>query len=189
MNIKIFTGTECELDEDIEVLGHYYDIVSINCNLIQEGQTNRYVATVAYKEKDCVEENNKIMSTQIQPTPIVTGESAKKIEEQLKIESSEETERGVEVLKEMFESKTKGNNDTVRKLTELLVACNVTFNPKAVAETLIQAGVTLNPYSKHCYQCKHFLGGGDWNLCCNLKYELCYKPDNACSDFEEMESN
>lgn len=146
------------------------------------------IGIIANKINYCVEENNKIMSTQIQPTPIVTGESAKKIEEQLKIEASEETERGVEVLKEMFENKTKGNNDTVRKLTELLVACNVTFNPKAVAETLIQAGVTLNPYSKHCYQCKHFLGGGDWNLCCNLKYELCSKPDNACSDFEEMES-
>ena len=44
------------------------------------------------------------MSTQIQPTPIVTGESAKKIEEQLKIEPSEETERGIEILKEMFKN-------------------------------------------------------------------------------------
>ena len=75
-------------------------------------------------------------------------------------------------------------DDSVRKLTELLIACNVTWNPKAVAETLLAAGVTLNPYSLHCYQCKHFLGGGDWCLCCDLKYDLCYKSSNACSKFE-----
>ena len=42
------------------------------------------------------------MSTQIQPTPIVTGDAAKKIEEQLKIEPCEETEKGIEILKKMF---------------------------------------------------------------------------------------
>ena len=42
------------------------------------------------------------MSTQVQSTPIVTGEKAKEIEELLKIEPSEETEKGKQVLEEMF---------------------------------------------------------------------------------------
>lgn len=73
----------------------------------------------------------------------------------------------------------------VNKLTELLIACNVTWNPKVVAEVLVEAGVFVNPNSKHCYQCKHFIGGGDWNLCCSKKYELCYKNTNACHLFED----
>ena len=72
-----------------------------------------------------------------------------------------------------------------QKLTKLLMACGITWNPKLVAQALIESGVTVNPSSKHCYQCKHFIGGGDWNLCCDLKYDLCYKETNACDDFEE----
>ena len=45
------------------------------------------------------------MPTQIQPTPIVTGEAAKRIEEQLKIKPSEDIEKGKEILKKMFEDK------------------------------------------------------------------------------------
>jgi hypothetical protein len=37
--------------------------------------------------------------------PIAAGELAKKIEEQLKMKPSEETEQGIEILKEMFEGK------------------------------------------------------------------------------------
>lgn len=77
------------------------------------------------------------------------------------------------------------DKDSEQKLTELLIACNVTWNPKAVAQALLEAGVTLNPYSKHCYQCKNFLDGGDWNLCCSKKYDLCYKTTNACDMFDE----
>ena len=52
-------------------------------------------------------EENK-MSTQIQPTPIVTGEKAKEIEELLKMEYSEkDIEKGKQVLKDMFEGKEK----------------------------------------------------------------------------------
>ena len=47
------------------------------------------------------------MSTQIQPTPIVSGEKAKEIEELLKIEYSKDVERGKQVLKEKFEGKEK----------------------------------------------------------------------------------
>ena len=43
------------------------------------------------------------MITQIQPTPIVSGEKAKWIEEQLKIEPTEEVvEKGKKILEEMF---------------------------------------------------------------------------------------
>ncbi len=31
-----------------------------------------------------------------------------------------------------------------------------------------------------CGSCKHYIGGGDWNLCCDLKYDLCYRFDEAC---------
>ena len=43
------------------------------------------------------------MSTQIQPTPIVTGEAAKKIEELIKIKPTYETEIGKQILQKMFE--------------------------------------------------------------------------------------
>ena len=72
-----------------------------------------------------------------------------------------------------------------QKLTELLIACGVTWNPKFIAKSLIEAGVTLDLDRKHCYQCRHFLGGGDWGLCCDLQYGLCYKETNACEKFEE----
>lgn len=42
------------------------------------------------------------MTTQIQPTPIVTGEKAKEIEELLKMERTEEIEEGIEILEKMF---------------------------------------------------------------------------------------
>ena len=44
---------------------------------------------------------------------------------------------------------------------------------------------------KRCGTCKHFLGGGDWNLCCDLPHPeytygfLCYKDSIACDDYEE----
>ena len=80
------------------------------------------------------------------------------------------------------------NQKTIeQKLTELLIATGITWCPHGIAKCLIAAGVTVNPNSKHCYQCKHFLGGGDWNLCCDLKYELCYKSDIACDQFEEKD--
>ena len=41
--------------------------------------------------------------------PIAAGEIAKKIEEQLKMKPSEETERGKEILKEMFEGKEQND--------------------------------------------------------------------------------
>ena len=92
------------------------------------------------------------------------------------------------------------DKDVEKKLTELLVACNVTMFPRGIARALIAAGVTVDPNLKHCYQCKNFIGGGDWNLCCKvthptpnekeqgLKFEfghLCYKETNACDMFEE----
>ena len=37
---------------------------------------------------------------------------------------------------------------------------------------------------KTCVSCKHFIGGGDWNLCCDLMYELCYRYTPACDKYE-----
>ena len=37
---------------------------------------------------------------------------------------------------------------------------------------------------KVCGNCSHFLGGGDWNLCCNLSPDLFYSNTPACDKFE-----
>ena len=43
-----------------------------------------------------------------------------------------------------------------------------------------------------CVFCKHFIGAGDWNLCCDLPHPeaapygfLCYEETEACEKFEE----
>ena len=38
---------------------------------------------------------------------------------------------------------------------------------------------------KVCAKCIHFLGMGDWNLCCDRMYGLCYEDTKACDDFDE----
>lgn len=55
-----------------------------------------------------------------------------------------------------------------------------------------------------CGQCKHFLGGGDWNLCCDISHptpkekeqghifilgHLCYTYTEACDAFERDNKN
>lgn len=40
---------------------------------------------------------------------------------------------------------------------------------------------------KTCGSCKHYIGGGDWNLCCNLMYDLCYEKTKACEKYEYSE--
>ena len=54
----------------------------------------------------------------------------------------------------------------------------------------------LSPYyGKTCGDCKKFIGGGDWNLCCTEKHEgypfgfLCYENTRACEKFAEKEQN
>lgn len=39
-----------------------------------------------------------------------------------------------------------------------------------------------------CKSCSHFLGGGDWALCCNIKDNLCYADTPACADFKSIDS-
>ena len=36
-----------------------------------------------------------------------------------------------------------------------------------------------------CAKCAHFIGMGDWGLCCDKMYGLCYEETRACKDFEE----
>ena len=40
---------------------------------------------------------------------------------------------------------------------------------------------------KTCETCMHYTGGGDWNLCCDLKYDLCYRYTPACEKYEETD--
>lgn len=35
-----------------------------------------------------------------------------------------------------------------------------------------------------CGTCKHYIGGGDWNLCCTRRYDLCYEDTDACGIYE-----
>ena len=58
----------------------------------------------------------------------------------------------------------------------------------------------LPPIKKTCGKCTHFIGMGDWNLCCDIKHptpkekeqgldfywgHLCYEDTKACDMFEE----
>ena len=38
---------------------------------------------------------------------------------------------------------------------------------------------------KTCGTCRHYIGGGDWNLCCDLMYGLCYRDTGACERYEK----
>lgn len=44
-----------------------------------------------------------------------------------------------------------------------------------------------------CSECQHFLGCGDWNLCCDLPHPestwgfLCYADTKACSKFQRRQ--
>ena len=46
---------------------------------------------------------------------------------------------------------------------------------------------------KTCKDCTHFIGAGDWNLCCTESHEgylfgfLCYEDTPACEKFEDKE--
>lgn len=33
-----------------------------------------------------------------------------------------------------------------------------------------------------CATCTHFIGSGDWGLCCDLKYDLCYSCTPKCNE-------
>lgn len=40
---------------------------------------------------------------------------------------------------------------------------------------------------KLCAQCEHYIGAGDWDLCCKLqKRRLCHENDAACPEFKKM---
>lgn len=39
----------------------------------------------------------------------------------------------------------------------------------------------------NCKSCKHFIGFGNFGLCCDLKYGLCYADTAACKLFEAKE--
>ena len=35
-----------------------------------------------------------------------------------------------------------------------------------------------------CALCEHYIGSGDFNLCCSKKYDLCYADTPACEQFK-----
>lgn len=38
-----------------------------------------------------------------------------------------------------------------------------------------------------CGNCRHFIGGGDWNLCCDQMSGLCYRDTKACEKYKVKE--
>ena len=48
----------------------------------------------------------------------------------------------------------------------------------------------MHTNQKLCGHCRHFLGGGDFGLCCSKKYDLCYAETEwpAC-EFYEYDEN
>ena len=52
-----------------------------------------------------------------------------------------------------------------------------------------------NSSSHTCSECEHFMGGGDWNLCCSKPHEgylfgfLCYEDTKACEMFEKKQKH
>lgn len=38
-----------------------------------------------------------------------------------------------------------------------------------------------------CVTCENFIGGGDWGLCCKIKYDLCYECTPKCKDYQQKE--
>lgn len=55
---------------------------------------------MAKRKKNC-------MTTQIAPTPVLTGKSAKKVLNQIKMKPSKETQKGMKMLLKMFKDKEK----------------------------------------------------------------------------------
>ena len=49
--------------------------------------------------------------------------------------------------------------------------------------------------SKTCKDCDHFMGLGDWDLCCTESHDgypfgfLCYEDTEACEKFKEKEDS
>ena len=42
---------------------------------------------------------------------------------------------------------------------------------------------------KTCFSCSHFLGGGDWGLCCDIRDILCYFDTEACNNYVKVDSD
>ena len=88
----------------------------------------------------------------------------------------------LECLKK-FEPNANVNNTTVSTNLYLCEGCGQ-LKPVVVTFT-----------DKTCEYCSHFLGMGDWNLCCDLSHpecptgHLCYKNTPACDKFEEIKDD
>ena len=45
-------------------------------------------------------------------------------------------------------------------------------------------------FKSSCGECKHYMGYGDWDLCCRLqKRRLCYENTESCEALEEREAD
>ncbi len=72
----------------------------------------------------------------------------------------------------------------LQHLTNLLIKARVVWNTKYIAQYLLSKGVRVC-----CLGCKHFLGGGDFGLCCDLTYQLKYEDSSACEHFEVKQND
>ena len=62
-----------------------------------------------------------------------------------------------------------------------------------VYKKIVNAPAVIEGTRKYCFMCMHFIGGGDFDLCCDLRHEgypcgfLCYADTPACDKYEAKE--
>lgn len=94
---------------------HYFTQNTIDLHEASKLDSVPILAKYEYDLGDTVvkleeEKKKKPTATQIAPTPILTGSSAKKVLNQIKVKPSKETKRGIEILFDMFRGKEKSND-------------------------------------------------------------------------------
>lgn len=69
------------------------------------------------------------------------------------------------------------------------------YDPEKIGRHFLEVLTRLGPMNMvepkkialRCGNCKHFIGGGDWDLCCQIGYGLHYDDSEACQDYEPKE--
>lgn len=97
-------------------------------------------------------------------------------------------------------SETTPNVDELRRIAEKLRVWEATHYPATKGDPLQYIGKAIGAMpGDHimakladvldprptCETCENYIGGGDWGLCCRLKYDLCYEYTAACESYHE----
>ena len=95
--------------------------------------------------------------------------------------------------KEMLDDMHKRKIDMADEIFVINVGGYIGDSTKSEILYAKKNGKKVN-YLYKCGDCKKFIGGGDWNLCCMEHHEgyplgfLCYEDTNACKKFERRKN-